>query len=97
VLDLLTAPLDEARDESWEFEWMQHHLRLAMRAVRAECAPESLAVFELLLSGRSVAAVAEQSGMTPDAIYKVKQRIRERLRERTALQIRDEELPSSGS
>lgn len=97
VLDLLATPQNETPDEHWEVEWMQHHLRLAMRAVRADCAPESMAVFELLLSGQSVEAVAEQSRMTPDAVYKVKQRMRERLRERTEQQIRDEEFPSPGS
>jgi RNA polymerase sigma-70 factor (ECF subfamily) len=97
VLELLTNPQNAAPDEHWETEWMQHHLRLAMRTVRAECAPASLAVFELLLAGESVAAVAAKSGLTPDAVYKIKQRMRERLAERTEQQVRDEEFPSSGS
>jgi RNA polymerase sigma-70 factor (ECF subfamily) len=92
VLDLLTATKAEERDETWESEWRQHHLRLAMLAVRAECAPASLSVFELLLSGASVEAVAAQSGLTAVAVYKIKQRMRDRVSERIEQQIRDEEF-----
>jgi RNA polymerase sigma factor (sigma-70 family) len=97
VMDALCAVGEEARDEVWEREWMQHHLRLAMRAVRSECKPESLALFERLLSGESVADAAASTGATTEAVYKVQQRIRERLRERIAQQVRDEELPGAPS
>jgi RNA polymerase sigma-70 factor (ECF subfamily) len=97
VLDLLATPQNETRDEQWEGEWIEHHLRLAMRTVRSEFTPASLEVFELLLSGNSVEVVAEKSGTTPEAVYKIKQRVRERLRERTEAQIRDEEFPRSRS
>jgi RNA polymerase sigma-70 factor (ECF subfamily) len=97
VLDSLIIPDGAGGDEPWEAEWMQHHYRLAMLAVRSECAPSSLTVFEQLLSGASVALVAERNGMTADAVYKIKQRMRDRLRERVEQQIRDEELPEPGS
>lgn len=97
MLDALVVPENGAPDEHWEAEWVQHHLRLAMRTVRSEFTPASLEVFELLLSGKSVEAVAETSGTTPEAVYKIRQRVRDRLRERTEAQIRDEEFPGSGS
>lgn len=95
VLEHLMTGGEEAPDAPWEREWMQHHFRLAMRAVRAECKPSSLGIFERLLTGLSVPAVAEACGTTPEAVYKVKQRIRERLKERIEQQVRDEEFPSS--
>ena len=94
VLDVLVQTGNEARDASWEEEWRQHHFRLAMRSVRAECQPESLAIFQRLLAGESVRSVAEACGTTPEAVYKVKQRLRERLRERIERQIQDEEFPA---
>lgn len=96
MLDALIVPGAGERDEHWELEWMQHHYRMAMRAVRAEVSPATVEVYELLLSGESVGRAATQSGRTPDAVYKLKQRMRERLRERIEQQIRDEELPGQG-
>jgi RNA polymerase sigma-70 factor (ECF subfamily) len=93
VLDALVTPAGAPSDERWEREWMLHHYRLAMRAVRAEHAPESLTIFERLLSGESVAAVADACAVSPDSVYKLRQRIRERLRSHVEQQIRDEELP----
>jgi RNA polymerase sigma-70 factor (ECF subfamily) len=95
VLDTLITTGNEARDAAWEREWMQHHFRLALQAVRAECKPSSLAIFERLIAGKTVAEVAATCGTTTEAVYKVKQRLRERLKERVEQQVRDEEFPSS--
>jgi RNA polymerase sigma-70 factor (ECF subfamily) len=93
VLEVLLAPTAAPPDEPWEREWMLHHYRLAMHAVRAEHAPASLAIFDRLLAGEAVADVAAACGTTPEAVYKVRHRIRERLRERIEQQVRDEDLP----
>jgi len=95
VLETLATTGNEVRDANWEREWMQHHFRLAMRAVRKECRPESLTIFERLLAGGSVQDVALACGASTEAVYKVKQRLRERLKERIEQQIRDEEFPIS--
>jgi RNA polymerase sigma-70 factor (ECF subfamily) len=95
VLDSLASAGGSTCEESWEEEWVQHHFRLALRAVRAESEAASWAAFERLRSGESVASVAEASGMTREAVYKIKQRMRDRLRERIEQQVRDEELPGT--
>jgi len=85
------APMDAALDEEWETEWMLHHYRMAMAGVRETADPRSVEVFECLLSGSSPDEVAEQFDMTRDAVHKVKQRIRDRLKARIAEQIKADE------
>lgn len=86
-----------AADADWEQEWVAHHLRLAMRRLRETHDARSLAVFERLLAGGSVEDAASEFGMTPAAVQKVKQRVRDGLSERIAEQIRDEEIPRAGA
>ena len=86
VADLLA----EAR---WEQEWVHHHLRLAMRSLRETYSPRSLAVFERLVEGETVEQVATTFGMTDQAVHKVKQRVRDRLKTLVAAQIRQEDQP----
>lgn len=81
----------ERTDESWEEEWIDHHLRLAMRRVRETCDRRSVEVFERLLAGDAVEEVAASFEMTTDAVHKVKQRVRDRLKQLVAQQIRDED------
>jgi RNA polymerase sigma-70 factor (ECF subfamily) len=93
VLQDLVPERDAAVEPSWTDEWVRHHFRLAMRTVRIDCKPESLAVFERLMAGESVPDVAQAFDTTPAAVHKIKQRIGERLRREIQLQTRDEELP----
>jgi DNA-directed RNA polymerase specialized sigma24 family protein len=53
----------------------------------------SVEVFEALLGGRSAAEVAASFGLSVDAVYKVKQRIRDQLKDLVARQVRDEDEP----
>lgn len=85
------APTDDALDQEWEAEWMLHHYRTAMASVRETADPRSVEVFESLLAGKSTDEAAERFGMTRDAVHKVKQRIRDRLKTRIAEQIRADE------
>lgn len=80
-------------DDLWEREWMDHHYRLAMKTIRATFEPRSVEAFDKLLSGAPVDRVAEQLGMTTQAVHKVKQRIRDRMMELVRQQIRDEDEP----
>jgi RNA polymerase sigma factor (sigma-70 family) len=91
--ELTADPQPAALDEAWEREWVEHHLRVAMRRLRAGHDARTLEVFDRLLAGGGVDEVAREFAMTPAAVQKVKQRIRERLRERIAEQVRDEEMP----
>lgn len=91
VLDALADPGADPLEPAWLDEWRKHHLRLAMRAVRAAFKPESLAVFEKLLAGTSVADAAQAFDTTPEAVQKIKQRIGLRLREEIEKQVQDEE------
>lgn len=90
----LASASDDPVEAGWDEEWSNHHLRRAMRAVRASCKPASLVIFERLLRGQSVETVADSCRTTPEAVYKVKQRIGERLKLEIQRQIREEELQS---
>lgn len=90
VLAFLAVDDSEA-DEQWSQEWVGHHLRRAMRTLRGTHNPRSLEVFERLLAGRSVDDVGEELGMKSEAVRKIKQRVRARLRAIVAIQIAEEE------
>jgi len=95
VLEEIATVENEPLEPAWLDEWTQHHLGLAMKAVRAKTSPEILAVFERLLAGESVADVAHATGSTTDAVYKAKQRVAERLRHEIEGQLRDEDPSAS--
>jgi RNA polymerase sigma factor (sigma-70 family) len=80
-----------ADEALFEREWAAHHYRLAIEAVRNGCDPQSVSVFEALLAGRSVRQAAQEASMTEAAVYKVQQRMRDRLREQIERQVRDED------
>ncbi len=88
--DLVEDPSDE-RDREWEIEWMHHHYRLAMHTVRKTADEKSVRIFEHLLDGLTPDEVAARLSMTRDAVHKVKQRMRDRLKLLVAAQIADEE------
>lgn len=94
VLESLSEECEPEADQEWERQWVQHHYRQAMRTVRKTYDAKSVDVFDRLLAGDSVAEVAEAFGMTTQAVHKVKQRIRGRLQELIAVQIREEEVPN---
>lgn len=78
-------------DEQWDREWVRHHCRMALAAIRRTHDPQSVEVFERLLAGDEPAAVASARGLTLDAVLKIKQRVRARLRELVSEQIREED------
>ncbi len=92
-LAYLSADEDMETDEVWEREWMDHHYRLAMKTIRGTFDPRSVEVFDRLLKGAAVEAVATEYGMTTQAVHKVKQRIRDRMMELVQEQIRIEDEP----
>jgi RNA polymerase sigma-70 factor (ECF subfamily) len=90
---LATVEADDAgrTDELWEREWVRHHYRLAMQTVRTAFDPKSVQVFDRLLAGDGASQVAADFQMTTQAVHKVKQRIRDRLQELIARQIKEED------
>lgn len=84
-----------ALDPVWEREWMLHHVRRALAEVRQRFDPASVLVFERLLAGDAPADVAGALGLSETAVYKIKQRVRERLSEYVAAQIALEESPGA--
>lgn len=79
------------KDPHWETEWMDYHYRRAMDSVRKNSDAKSVAVFEELLAGNGVQETAKNFQMSPDAVHKVKQRIRDRLRRLITQQVYDED------
>ncbi len=82
-------------DALWEQEWVDHHYRRALEAIRPACEGRTLEVFERLLAGDGTEEVAVAFGMSIEAVKKVRQRVRERLREQVARQVADEEGPDA--
>lgn len=92
--DVLTANAPDEPDDSdalWEQEWMDHHYRLAMKTIRATFDAKSVDVFDRLLEGQSVEELAGAFDMSTQAVHKVKQRIRNRMKELVQQQIHDED------
>lgn len=87
------APADDEADELWEREWENHHFRLAMETIRATFDERSVAVFDRLVAGDSVEATAGAFDLSTQAVHKIKQRIRDRMRELIARQIAEEDDP----
>jgi RNA polymerase sigma factor (sigma-70 family) len=88
------ATSDDALSAAWEDEWIQSHFRRALRAVRATVEPRTLDVFEAILAGEPYSAVAARFGTTEAAARKIKERLRDRLREEVVRQLADEDSSS---
>jgi RNA polymerase sigma factor (sigma-70 family) len=84
--DLGVDPTERAFEE----EWINHHFRIAMAEIRRTFAPESVAMFERLMRGEPVEAIAVDCKTTPQAVHKVKQRIRDKMKALVERQIADE-------
>jgi RNA polymerase sigma factor (sigma-70 family) len=82
-------------DEVWEREWVRHHYRLAMQRIRAVFEPKSVQIFDRLLAGDGVEQLASDFHTTTQAVHKVKQRVRGRLKELIAEQITQEDDDAS--
>jgi len=83
-------PRPDDQDPVWEREWMLHHYRTAMGTLRTTMSPRSVAVFDRLLGGASIADVAGHFSLTADAVHKIKQRVRDRLRAQIDIQVSEE-------
>jgi RNA polymerase sigma-70 factor, ECF subfamily len=75
----------------WEEEWMAHHYRLAMKTIRQTFETRSVEVFDRSIAGETVAELAAATGMSEQAVHKVRQRIKARMEELIAAQIAAED------
>jgi RNA polymerase sigma factor (sigma-70 family) len=86
-----TAAGDPATDAKWEQEWRQHHIRQAMRVIEAEFSARDRAAFaRYAIAGESADRVAQEHGLSPEALYQIKSRITRRLTELLARQVAEE-------
>ncbi len=85
------AANDAALESLWTQEWVNHHYRLAIETVRQSVEPRSSEIFERSLRGESVEALAAAFGMNTQAVYKIRQRLRARMEEAIAQQVREED------
>lgn len=85
----------DADDPQWHQEWVDHHYRLAMAHVRTSFDPRSVEIFDRVLAGEAISAVAQTFNVSEQAVHKVKQRIKSRLQELIARQIREEDEPDA--
>ena len=93
LVDGIAEPETDHDAETWEREWENHHYRLAMETVRVQFDPRSLQVFERLVQGDSVEEIAATFALSPQAVHQIKYRIKTRLRDLVAAQIREEDDP----
>jgi RNA polymerase sigma-70 factor (ECF subfamily) len=93
LLEGIDAPAEGTAevDEQWDREWVRHHCRMALTTIRQTHDPQSVEVFERLLAGEEPENVAAARGISLDAVLKIKQRVRARLRELVSEQIREED------
>ena len=95
VLASVESDRDGDTDELWEQEWVRHHYRLAMETIRNTHEPQSVQIFDRLLAGDPVEQVATAFATSTQAVHKVKQRIRNRLKELIDSQVREEDGPDA--
>lgn len=87
----LTAGDEAEPDELWELEWRRHHCRRALSVLRQTEDERAIDLFDRLLAGQSITNVAAAFDMTPAAVRKAKQRVKERLQSIIARQLREED------
>lgn len=82
---------DPAAAQIWEEEWIAHHYRLALETLRQSASERDLAILDRSLGGADVAALALELQMDEQAVYKARQRIRDRMEVLIAQQVADED------
>ncbi|MEZ4650877.1 MAG: sigma-70 family RNA polymerase sigma factor [Candidatus Eisenbacteria bacterium] len=89
-----TTSLGSHLDEIWEDEWRHRHLRVAFAEIQRTYDPKSVRVFERLLAGDPPEVIARDLSLRVDAVYKIKQRTRDRMRElvRAQIEVEDREF-----
>lgn len=83
--------IEDETEETWEAEWRQYHLRMAMKTIRAEFNEADMGAFErYAVAGESAAAVGEALAMSVEQVYQAKSRVLKRLGQVIARQVEEE-------
>jgi RNA polymerase sigma-70 factor (ECF subfamily) len=81
ALDILPAPVDELA-RSWDAEYERHVLCGLLELIKQDFTPRAWRVFQrIALDGASPQTVAEEMGMTVNAVTLTKSRLMRRLRQ----------------
>ncbi len=91
AVDRPGASAPDADTTLWEQEWVAHHYRLALETVRKTFEARSVEIFDRSVAGAKVADLAREYDMSEPAVHKVRQRIRDRMQELIAQQVREED------
>ncbi len=90
-MDWEPPALDDSTDAIWDRQWTEQLLNRAMEQVRPKVEPRTWLAFELYgMRGVAIDAVADETGMTPEAIRHAKMRITKQIRT-IVNEIRDQE------
>src|SRR5262249_20847938 len=82
---------DDAESAAWDQEWIAHHYRLAMEAVRRTFEARSVEIFNRSIAGTTVRELGAGYERSEQAVHKVRQRIKARMEELIAEQVREED------
>jgi RNA polymerase sigma-70 factor (ECF subfamily) len=78
--DFLARVPDEPQPQAWDREWTNHILSLCLEAVRAEFDTKTFRAFELYaVRDRSADVVAQELGVSRNAVYIAKSRVLDRM------------------
>jgi RNA polymerase sigma-70 factor (ECF subfamily) len=91
----VTPDEQQTAADAWEREWVDHHYRLAMRTIEACFDPRSVRVFNRLLAGAAPEDLSREFEISAQAIHQIRYRIKKRMQELIARQIREEDDPDS--
>lgn len=94
---LLPAPGHEESAETetlWHEEWVAHHYRLALATIRATLDARTVAMFDRSINGETAADIARTYGITEQAVYASRRRVRARIKGIISKQIHEEDHPN---
>jgi len=69
-------PWSEDPDDAWRQRWREQAVRLALHRVETRISERARQILSLSLRGVSPRVIADLTGMTRDAVYKVRERTR---------------------
>lgn len=90
----LNAAIEQENPELlqiWEQEWISHHYRMALATLRRSASERDIAILERTLAGATIEELARELEMETAALYKARQRIRERMESLITAQIEEED------
>ena len=78
----------------WHEEWVGHHYRLALGAMQVVLDARTVEMFDRAVKGESAVDLAAAYGISEQAVYASRRRVRDRIRELIRQQVKDEDDPN---